>query len=52
MDMADMDMADMAGMAMPRADGWSPVDVTLLFLMWVVMMAAMMTPSAAPMILL
>ncbi len=49
--MPGMAMADMAGMAMPRADGWSPVDVTLLFLMWVVMMAAMMTPSAAPMIL-
>jgi predicted metal-binding membrane protein len=48
------DMADMAGMAdmvMPRAAGWSPVDVALLFVMWAVMMVAMMTPSAAPMVL-
>jgi predicted metal-binding membrane protein len=43
---------DMPGMAMPSAQGWALIDVTLLFLMWAVMMVAMMLPSAAPMILL
>jgi len=42
--MADMDMP---GMVMP----WGAVDVLLLFVMWAVMMVAMMVPSAAPMIL-
>ena len=42
----------MPGMAMPAAHPWALPDVALLFLMWVVMMAAMMLPSAAPMILL
>ncbi len=53
--MAGMDMA-MPGMesgpnaASPVA--WTPADGLLTFLMWSVMMVAMMTPSAAPMILL
>jgi predicted metal-binding membrane protein len=42
----------MPGMAMPGAHPWAPLDVALLFLMWAVMMTAMMLPSAAPMILL
>ena len=42
--MADMDMP---GMVMP----WGEVGVLLLFVMWVVMMVAMMVPSAAPMVL-
>ncbi|HEV2202179.1 MAG TPA: DUF2182 domain-containing protein [Bryobacteraceae bacterium] len=42
--MADMDMP---GMVMP----WGPMSVLLLFVMWAVMMVAMMVPSAAPMIL-
>jgi predicted metal-binding membrane protein len=42
--MADMDMPDMV---MP----WSAMGVLLLFVMWAVMMVAMMVPSAAPMIL-
>jgi len=46
--MVGMDM----NMAMPRVETWGPVELLLLFLMWVVMMIAMMTPSAAPMILL
>jgi predicted metal-binding membrane protein len=42
--MADMEMP---GMIMP----WDAVAVLLLFVMWAVMMVAMMVPSAAPMIL-
>jgi predicted metal-binding membrane protein len=41
-----------AEMAMPRVEAWGPVDVLLTFIMWSVMMFAMMIPSAAPMILL
>ena len=37
---------------MPRMAGWGAVDVVLVFLMWAVMMAAMMLPSALPAILL
>jgi predicted metal-binding membrane protein len=39
-------------MTMPEARGWGAGDVVLLFIMWAVMMVAMMLPSAAPMILL
>jgi predicted metal-binding membrane protein len=38
---------DMQGMVMP----WSETDVLLLFVMWSIMMVAMMVPSAAPMVL-
>jgi predicted metal-binding membrane protein len=37
---------------MPRMVGWGPVDLVLVFLMWALMMAAMMLPSAVPAILL
>ena len=49
--MAGMDMSgmDMPGMVMPEPDGVTTV--LLLFVMWAVMMVAMMAPSAAPMIL-
>ena len=48
-----MDMGGMgAQMAMPRMQGWGPADFGLTFGMWAVMMVAMMTPSAAPMILM
>jgi predicted metal-binding membrane protein len=40
-----------SGIAMPHMQGWSPADLSLVFLMWTVMMVAMMVPSAAPMIL-
>ncbi len=53
--MGDMaDMADMAGMDMGAAalERWSWTEWGLLFTMWAVMMAAMMLPSAAPMMLL
>src|SRR5919201_7110167 len=51
------EMAEMAehaamGMAMPQTQVWDLVDLAFLFLMWAVMMLAMMVPSAAPMILL
>jgi predicted metal-binding membrane protein len=38
--------------AMPALRPWSATDFALMFAMWAVMMVAMMTPSAAPMILL
>jgi predicted metal-binding membrane protein len=50
--MSEMDMHAAMGMAMPQARSWGPVDVVLLFIMWAVMMVAMMLPSAAPMILI
>ena len=37
---------------MPRMVGWRAADLALVFLMWAVMMAAMMLPSALPVILL
>ena len=46
--MQGMDMS----MAMPQARSWGAVEALMMFLMWVVMMIAMMTPTAAPMILL
>ena len=51
--MSGMPMADMAmpDMAMPQWQPWGAVDFALMLLMWVVMMVAMMVPSASPMIL-
>ena len=46
-----MSAMDMADMAMPMASRWTGADVGFLFVMWAVMMVAMMTPSAAPMVL-
>jgi len=55
MNMSAVTMTKMAirmpGMAMTPA-GWSPAYALLVFLMWWVMMIAMMIPSAAPMVLL
>jgi predicted metal-binding membrane protein len=48
MTMPDMDMP---GMVMVDVQKWGPATVILLFVMWAVMMVAMMVPSAAPMIL-
>ena len=39
-------------MAMGNVRPWSSVDFSLMFVMWAVMMVAMMVPSAAPMLLL
>jgi predicted metal-binding membrane protein len=53
-EMSEMAMPDMPGMAMamPAMHPWSWVEVGALVVMWSVMMVAMMTPSAAPMILM
>ena len=45
-------MAMGAEMALPRMQAWGIAEFTLTFGMWAVMMVAMMTPSAAPMILM
>ena len=39
-------------MMMPQVRSWGLVEGLMMFVMWVVMMVAMMTPTAAPMILL
>ncbi|MGI9076114.1 MAG: DUF2182 domain-containing protein [Gemmatimonadaceae bacterium] len=39
-------------MAMPMMQQWRAADLTLLYLMWLVMMVAMMIPSATPMLLM
>lgn len=50
---AGMSNTDMGmEMAMPRMQAWGVTDFVLTFAMWAVMMVAMMTPSAAPMILM
>lgn len=41
-----------AAVAGPQMRAWGAVDFALMLVMWVVMMVAMMLPSAAPMILL
>ena len=40
------------GMAMANMRSWSAADFGLMFVMWAVMMVAMMAPSAAPMLLM
>ena len=45
-------MGGMAEMAMPMIEPWSAADWLAMFLMWAIMMVAMMLPSAAPLILL
>lgn len=42
----------MAAMASPKMQPWTPRDLALVFAMWAIMMVAMMTPAATPMILL
>jgi predicted metal-binding membrane protein len=52
-DMQSMNMGDMGTqMTAPRMQAWGTADFALTFGMWAVMMVAMMTPSAAPMILM
>jgi predicted metal-binding membrane protein len=46
----DMDMSMDMSMVMPAS--WTPAYALVVFLMWWIMMIAMMLPSAAPMILL
>jgi predicted metal-binding membrane protein len=44
--MAAMDMA------MPMSHRWTPADMWLMFVMWAVMMVAMMLPGASPMLMM
>ena len=49
----EMEMMDMGGgQIMAMLPQWTPAYAVLIFVMWLVMMAAMMLPSAAPTILL
>lgn len=53
-DSGDSSMAGMsmdASMSTPLAGDWTAADFGLTFAMWAVMMTAMMTPTAAPMVL-
>lgn len=50
--MPDMPMMPGMAVAMPSMHAWSWVEVGVLVVMWTVMMIAMMTPAAAPMILM
>ncbi len=47
----DMEHIDME-MAMSQMHAWGAMDLVVLFVMWAVMMVAMMVPSAAPLILI
>lgn len=51
-DMSSMDMAQMAAMMSPGFAPWTFGHALFIFAMWSVMMVGMMTPSAAPMILI
>ena len=50
--MSDLDMHGAMGMAGPQMHDWHLADTFLTFLMWSVMMAAMMIPAASPMVLM
>src|SRR5215475_5192617 len=58
MEMGGMDMSGYrmipAGQAlmMPASASWQPIEFAYVFVMWVVMMIGMMTPSVTPMILI
>jgi predicted metal-binding membrane protein len=58
MDMGGMDMSGFRmipaglGMMMPTTAPWNAMEFAFVFAMWAVMMIAMMTPSASPMILI
>ena len=58
MQMGGMDMTGFRmipagrGLMMPAAAPWQTIEFAFVFAMWAVMMVGMMTPSAAPMILL
>ncbi|HUH91720.1 MAG TPA: DUF2182 domain-containing protein [Casimicrobiaceae bacterium] len=43
---------DIVAMAMPSVGPWGPTDLGLILTMWVVMMVAMMVPTAMPAVLL
>jgi predicted metal-binding membrane protein len=58
MDMGGMDMSEFRmipagiGIMAPALSPWSGMEFAFVFAMWVIMMVGMMTPSAAPMILI
>src|SRR5258708_13089544 len=58
MDMGGMDMSGFRmipagmGLMMPTTAPWNAMEFAFVFAMWAVMMIGMMTPSAAPMILI
>src|SRR6516162_9954186 len=58
MSMAGMDMGDFRmipsgmGLIVPAHTPWQAMEFEFVFVMWTVMMVGMMTPSAAPMILM
>jgi predicted metal-binding membrane protein len=53
MDMAGFRMIPAGqGLMMPATTPWQPLEFAYVFAMWAVMMIGMMTPSAAPMILI
>ena len=49
--MQNMDMGMGMEMAMPNQQTWGAAEFVAMFVMWTVMMVAMMTPSASPMVL-
>jgi predicted metal-binding membrane protein len=52
MNAAATDAAMHAAMGMPEMAEWGMAELVMLFLMWTVMMVAMMLPSASPVVLL
>jgi predicted metal-binding membrane protein len=46
-----MQHMDLVSMAMPNIGTWGLMDLLVVFVMWAVMMVAMMVPSATPMLL-
>lgn len=52
MNAAAVDAAMHAAMGMPEMADWGMAELVMLFLMWTVMMVAMMLPSAGPVVLL
>jgi|SRR5712671_3505511 len=50
--MPDMPGMDMSAAVTPMLRAWSASDFAFIFVMWAIMMVGMMTPSAAPMILI
>jgi predicted metal-binding membrane protein len=52
MNAAAADKAMHAAMGMPEMAAWGTAEFAMLFLMWAIMMVAMMLPSASPIILL
>ncbi|MEZ4679278.1 MAG: DUF2182 domain-containing protein [Caldilineaceae bacterium] len=50
MEMPNMNMAGTT-VAMPQTNAWTGVEFGLMFVMWAIMMVAMMAPATTPMLL-